>query len=477
MPLILACLSADAPTSIPETPDLKKPITAQERQREREEKRRRRQERAREKEKKQKEKERREKAEGFGGLILSENDKNLLERWTRMIDQHHPPPLPGPPPTNQNPTVPKPDMRTVTPPLSQRTVFGMANLNPITGNLNPVGNPNSVSGNPNSISGNPSSISGNPNSIAANLNPVATNPNSISANLNSISGNPNSVAGNFNSIVANLNPVATNPNSVAANTNSVSGNFNSIPSNLNPVATNLNPVTTNLNPVPANLIPEARCRQNGTISAPSVPPNIQFIPRCLNPCPVPNLLHYVPPNPAAFQIAPVVLAPTVKQVAPPIAGQLPPDVKFISSGQVFPTSFATQPGNNPTWSRGGHQESWPAADTGDGKRRSGNVDPALFLRNPTDIDQPTQAPGMAFASGADCHIQEEAKDLTPLRPTTFNSTDPATSMSPDINLVTQQFSKSQVSSTPPPQGLPIKFDFTPSGSTHRVQLHTLRVYV
>ncbi|CAI9598284.1 unnamed protein product, partial [Staurois parvus] len=203
----------DAPSSIPETPEIKKPITAQERQREREEKRRRRQERAREKEKKQKEKERREKSEGFSGLILSENDKNLLERWTRMIDQTQlqPQPLPQPAPPPINPTVPKPapcpDMSTMTLPLPQQTAFGMANINPV---------------------------------------------------------------------------------------------------------------------------PEVRCQQNGTISAPAVPPNIQFIPRCLNPCPVPNLLHYVPPTPAAFQIAPVVLAPQVKPVAPPIASQLPQDVNSIS---------------------------------------------------------------------------------------------------------------------------------------------------
>nr|DBA18978.1 TPA: hypothetical protein GDO54_014867 [Pyxicephalus adspersus] len=333
----------DAPSSIPETPDMKKPITAQERQREREEKRRRRQERAREKEKKQKEKERREKAEGFSGLILSENDKNLLERWSRMIDQtqqQQPTPQPAPPPTNQNPTVPKPapcpDMNTMTPPLPQQTVFGMANLNPI---------------------------------------------------------------------------------------------------------------------------PEVRCQQNGTISAPSVAPNIQFIPRCLNPCSVPNLVHYVPPTPATFQIAPVVLAPQVKQVAPPIPAQLPPDVKFISSGQVLPGTFPAQARINPTWTRGGHQENWAATDTVDGKRNSVTVDPALFLRNPTDIEQPTRVPGITFTGGVDCRVQEEPKtqDLTPLRPTTYNTTDPSTSA--DINLVTQQFSKSQVEDVLPPV-----FSVTPKGS-------------
>lgn len=56
-------------------------MTAKERQREREEKRKRRQERAkeREKQKKEKEKERRD--------MLTENDRNLLERWTKMVDR------------------------------------------------------------------------------------------------------------------------------------------------------------------------------------------------------------------------------------------------------------------------------------------------------------------------------------------------------------------------------------------------------
>ncbi|XP_030066018.1 mitogen-activated protein kinase 7 [Microcaecilia unicolor] len=80
----------DIPSSVPEMPDVRKPVTAQERQREREEKRRRRQERAKEREKKQKEKDLR-KAEGFGGLVLSESDKSLLERWTKMVDQSQAP--------------------------------------------------------------------------------------------------------------------------------------------------------------------------------------------------------------------------------------------------------------------------------------------------------------------------------------------------------------------------------------------------
>ncbi|XP_078508682.1 mitogen-activated protein kinase 7 isoform X2 [Lissotriton helveticus] len=81
----------DSVSALPEPQDLKKPVTAQERQREREEKRKRRHERAKERERKRKEKERKElrSATGFGGLMLSENDKNLLERWSKMIDQNH----------------------------------------------------------------------------------------------------------------------------------------------------------------------------------------------------------------------------------------------------------------------------------------------------------------------------------------------------------------------------------------------------
>lgn len=69
-------------------PDMRRPITAQERQREREEKRRKRQERARERERKMKEKEKKEgkKGECLGGVLLSDNDKSLLERWKRMSD-------------------------------------------------------------------------------------------------------------------------------------------------------------------------------------------------------------------------------------------------------------------------------------------------------------------------------------------------------------------------------------------------------
>lgn len=56
-------------------------MTAKERQREREEKRKRRQERAKEREKQKKEKEKERKD------MLTENDRNLLERWTKMVDR------------------------------------------------------------------------------------------------------------------------------------------------------------------------------------------------------------------------------------------------------------------------------------------------------------------------------------------------------------------------------------------------------
>ncbi|XP_066518800.1 mitogen-activated protein kinase 7 [Hoplias malabaricus] len=69
-------------------PEHKRPITAQERQREREEKRRKRQERAMERKRKLKEKEKKEgkQGESLGGVLLSDNDKKLLERWGRMVD-------------------------------------------------------------------------------------------------------------------------------------------------------------------------------------------------------------------------------------------------------------------------------------------------------------------------------------------------------------------------------------------------------
>ncbi|XP_070783332.1 mitogen-activated protein kinase 7 isoform X4 [Enoplosus armatus] len=70
-------------------PESRRPVTAQERQREREEKRRKRQERARERERKMKEKERREGRQGdsLGGVLLSDDDKSLLQRWTKMMDR------------------------------------------------------------------------------------------------------------------------------------------------------------------------------------------------------------------------------------------------------------------------------------------------------------------------------------------------------------------------------------------------------
>ncbi|XP_077594974.1 mitogen-activated protein kinase 7 [Stigmatopora nigra] len=72
-------------------PESRRPVTAQERQREREEKRKKRQERAREREKKLKEKERREgrRGDSLGGVLLSDNDKSLLQRWTKMMDSRN----------------------------------------------------------------------------------------------------------------------------------------------------------------------------------------------------------------------------------------------------------------------------------------------------------------------------------------------------------------------------------------------------
>ncbi|CAH2308080.1 mitogen-activated kinase 7 [Pelobates cultripes] len=330
----------DAATSVSEAPEMKKPITAQERQREREEKRRRRHERAREREKKQKEKERRElkKAEGFGGLVLSENDKNLLERWTRMIDQtqQQPPNLP----LIQTPSCSKP-----APCPAQ----------------------------------------------AAEVCPVAQ-------------------------------PVFSVPN--------------------------------------INLIDKAGSRQNGILTAPTLTPSMQFVPRCLNPCPVPNLVHYVPPTSSGFHITPVVLAPQAKPGPPPVAAHLPSDVKFIGGGHVLQSHFPIPSRPNAPWPRCG-QEGWPAPDTGDGKRGSLTIDPSLFLRNPTTLEQTQTVPGIPYSRGGNSLSQGEHKacDITPLPPTTFNTDDTSHPTSPDISLVTQQLSKSQVEDLLPPV-----FSVTPKGS-------------
>lgn len=78
-------------SSLPIASEPRRAVTAQERQREREEKRRKRQERAKERERKLKEKERREGKQGdsLGGVLLSDNDKSLLQRWTMMVDRRN----------------------------------------------------------------------------------------------------------------------------------------------------------------------------------------------------------------------------------------------------------------------------------------------------------------------------------------------------------------------------------------------------
>lgn len=102
----------DGPSAPLEAPEPRKPVTAQERQREREEKRRRRQERAKEREKRRQERERKERGAGalggpstdpLAGLVLSDNDRSLLERWTRMAR----PPAPAPAPSSAHPSSPR----------------------------------------------------------------------------------------------------------------------------------------------------------------------------------------------------------------------------------------------------------------------------------------------------------------------------------------------------------------------------------
>ncbi|XP_075346799.1 mitogen-activated protein kinase 7 [Mycteria americana] len=103
--------SKEAPCAAPEAPEGRKPVTAAERQREREEKRRRRQERAKEREKKQRERERREprgRGEGLRGLVLTDDDRHLLERWTKMRDGAPPRPPPPPRPPAPPPPCPQP---------------------------------------------------------------------------------------------------------------------------------------------------------------------------------------------------------------------------------------------------------------------------------------------------------------------------------------------------------------------------------
>ncbi|XP_069738257.1 mitogen-activated protein kinase 7 isoform X2 [Phaenicophaeus curvirostris] len=139
--------SKEAACAAPEATEGRRSVTAAERQREREEKRRRRQERAKEREKKLRERERREprgRGDGLRGLVLSDDDRHLLERWTKMRDgapprptaaAPPPPPPPPPPPsttaaTTEAWTVPElwgqphadPDVATVTQQLSKSQV-------------------------------------------------------------------------------------------------------------------------------------------------------------------------------------------------------------------------------------------------------------------------------------------------------------------------------------------------------------------
>ncbi|KAM8814162.1 mitogen-activated protein kinase 7 isoform 2-T2 [Rhynchonycteris naso] len=107
----------DGPSAPLEAPEPRKPVTAQERQREREEKRRRRQERAKEREKRRQERERKERGTGasggpstdpLAGLVLSDNDRSLLERWTRMAQPLAPTLAPAPVPGAMPPPPPAP---------------------------------------------------------------------------------------------------------------------------------------------------------------------------------------------------------------------------------------------------------------------------------------------------------------------------------------------------------------------------------
>ncbi|XP_044871592.1 mitogen-activated protein kinase 7-like [Mauremys mutica] len=481
----------DTQCSVPEAPDVRKPVTAQERQREREEKRKRRQERAKEREKKQKEKERKELRRGdvLGGLVLSENDRSLLERWTKMIDRNHQKPAHNGP-TDHVPAVPAGH---VPPGATGQLPAAPGGHVPsgATGHLPaaPAGHvPSGATGHlPTTPAGHvPSGATGHlpttpaghvtlgaagqlPATPAGHLRPGATGQLPATPAGHHQPG----AAGNLPATSAgHLQPGATGhlPATPAGHLQpGAAGHLPATPAgHLQPGAAGHLPAT------PAGHVPLGAV---GHLPATSFPekapagggPKLTVLPIVADPAhgSVPNMVQYFPAPPGPFP--PVLVAPTPchKASAKP---ECLLSVKY-APGQIFQTPFGLAgisawpgvqcpenwavagrpaPGEVPTTPSGAPPQDGPSVRAVGSLvtpgREGVGLDPAVFLQ---EMGKRAPDPAVGGVKGPGQH---------PIATTASPETAPTTE-SPDITMVTHQLSKSQVEDLLPPV-----FSVTPKGS-------------
>ncbi|KAH1170792.1 hypothetical protein KIL84_006410 [Mauremys mutica] len=484
-------LVPDTQCSVPEAPDVRKPVTAQERQREREEKRKRRQERAKEREKKQKEKERKELRRGdvLGGLVLSENDRSLLERWTKMIDRNHQKPAHNGP-TDHVPAVPAGH---VPPGATGQLPAAPGGHVPsgATGHLPaaPAGHvPSGATGHlPTTPAGHvPSGATGHlpttpaghvtlgaagqlPATPAGHLRPGATGQLPATPAGHHQPG----AAGNLPATSAgHLQPGATGhlPATPAGHLQpGAAGHLPATPAgHLQPGAAGHLPAT------PAGHVPLGAV---GHLPATSFPekapagggPKLTVLPIVADPAhgSVPNMVQYFPAPPGPFP--PVLVAPTPchKASAKP---ECLLSVKY-APGQIFQTPFGLAgisawpgvqcpenwavagrpaPGEVPTTPSGAPPQDGPSVRAVGSLvtpgREGVGLDPAVFLQ---EMGKRAPDPAVGGVKGPGQH---------PIATTASPETAPTTE-SPDITMVTHQLSKSQVEDLLPPV-----FSVTPKGS-------------
>ncbi|KAM9149427.1 mitogen-activated protein kinase 7 isoform 1-T2 [Pangshura tecta] len=465
----------DTQCSVPEAPDVRKPVTAQERQREREEKRKRRQERAKEREKKQKEKERKELRRGdvLGGLVLSENDRSLLERWTKMIDRNHQKPAHNGP-TDHVPAVP-----------AGHVPLGATSHLPAT----PAGHhQQGAAGHlPATPAGHlqPGAAGHLPATPAGHLQPGAAGhlPATPAGHLQP------GAAGHLPATPAgHLQPGAPGhlPATPAGHhQQGAPGHLPATPAgHLQPGATGHLPATPagHLQPGAAGHLPATPAGHVplgaiGHLPATSFPekapagggPKLAVLPIVADPAhgSAPNMVQYFPAPPGPFP--PVLVAPTPchKALAKP---ECLLSVKY-APGQIFQTPFGLAgisawpsvqcpenwavagrpaPGEVPTTPSGAPPQDGPSVRAVGSLVTAGRegvgLDPAVFLQ---EMGKRAPDPAVGGVKGPGQH---------PIATTASPETAPTTE-SPDITMVTHQLSKSQVEDLLPPV-----FSVTPKGS-------------